>query len=252
MKIKYLNLTDEKSVPKIAIQELVKEILSVAAKELVGKKEKDLVVLDVGSGFGLYSQELGKYVKRVVGIEPFKGAFDKAVNMNHRPNVSFYNCPIEDFLTNERFDLVISLTTIEHMPDAEKSFKHILKLMKNNSMIYLTAPNKLWPIEPHYRLLFLSLLPLPIADIYLRVTKKGLTYKDSSYSKTYFGMRNLFDKLKCNYTFILPYSADAIYLGCGTQSTSSKLLRRIGIWLIRRIPIFWVLSKGFIMVIKKK
>lgn len=251
MKTKYLNLTDEKSVIQIAIKEMVKEILSIAEKEL-GKPKKELTVLDIGSGFGIYSQELGGYVKKVVGVEPFKGAFDKAVSLNRRPNVHFYHSLIEDFKTNERFDLVISLTTIEHMPDAEKSFRHVLSLMKKSSIIYLTAPNKLWPIEPHYRLPFLSLLPLSLANFYLRITKKGLTYKDSSYARTYFGMKNLFDMLKCEYSFILPNSYDAMYLGCGTQSLSSKMMRRIGMWLIRRIPLFWVLSKGFIMVIRKK
>ncbi len=251
MKTKYLNLTDEKSVPQIAIRETIKEILSIAEKEL-GKKRENLITLDIGSGFGLYSRELGKYVKKAVGVEPFKGAYERAVSLNKSPNVYFYNSLIEDFKTNERFDLVISLTTIEHMPDAERSFRHILNLMKKNSIIYLTAPNKLWPIEPHYRLPFLSLLPLPLANFYLRITKKGVTYKDSSYSRTYFGMKNLFDKLKCVYIFILPQSPNAIYLGCGTQSLSSKMLRHIGMWLIGRIPLFWVLSKGFIMVVSKK
>lgn len=251
MKTKYLNLTDEKSVPKIAIQGTVEEILSIAEKEL-GKSGKDLIALDIGSGFGMYSQELGKYVKKVVGVEPFKGAYDRAVSFNKSPNVRFYNTLIEDFGTKERFDLVISLTTIEHMPNAQKSFKQVLSLMKKNSIIYLTAPNKLWPIEPHYRLPFLSLLPLPLANFYLQITKKGMSYKDSSYSRTYFGMENLFDKLGCKYFFVLPKSPDAIYLGCGTQSLSSKMLRRLGILLIRRIPLLWVLSKGFIMVIRRK
>lgn len=251
MKTKYLNLTDEKSVPKIAIREIVKEVMSIAEKEL-GKNRRDLIALDIGSGFGMYSQELGKYVKKVVGVEPFKGAFDKAVSLNHRSNVHFYNSLIEDFKTNERFDLVISLTTLEHMPDAEKSFKHVLNLMKKNSIIYLTVPNKLWPIEPHYRLPFLSLLPLSLANFYLTITKKGVSYKDSSYSRTYFGMKNLFDGLKCEYSFVLPRSPDALYLGCGTQSQSSRALRRIGIWFIRRVPLFWTLSKGFIVIIRKK
>ena len=59
MKTKYLNLTDEKSVPQIAIKETVKEILAIAEKEL-RRPKKDFTVLDIGSGFGMYSRELGK------------------------------------------------------------------------------------------------------------------------------------------------------------------------------------------------
>lgn len=195
---------------------------------------------------------MGKYVKKVIGIEPFKPAFERSVTLDRRPNVFFLYSLIENFNIKERFDLAISLTTIEHMPRAEKSFKQIFKLMKEKSVLYITAPNKLWPLEPHYSLFFLSWLPLPIANIYLRITKKGQSYKESSYSRTYFGMSKLFDKFGYEYSFVLPDSSSAAYLGCGTQSLANNILRRFGIWLIRKIPLFWVISKGFIMVIRKK
>lgn len=251
MKTKYLGKLDETSIPQIVIKETVKEILLIVEKKL-RKSRKELTVLDIGSGFGRYSMELAKYVKRVIGVEPFKPAFERSVVLNRNPKVFFFNSLIEDFETNERFDLAISLTTIEHMPDAERSFRHVLKLMKQNSIIYLTAPNKLWPIEPHYSLLFLGWFPLTIANLYMRIMNKGQSYEECSYSKTYFGMKKLFNKLKCEYSFVLPGSSDAAYLGCGSRSISSKILRNVGIWLIRRIPLFWILSKGFIMVIRKR
>lgn len=247
---KYLNLTDEESVPKIAIEETIKDILTLAEKEL-GKSRKEMTALDIGCGFGMYSGELAKQVKRVVGVEPFKGAYEKAVKLNRRKNIKLVNALIEDYRGNEKFDLAISLTTIEHMPSAQKSFKHVFGLMKKNSLLYITAPNKLWPVEPHYALPFLSWLPLPLANLYLRITKKGISYKDSSYSRTYHGMKKLFNRFPHKYFFVVP-SFDALYLGCGSKNLKSRLFRRSGIWLIRKMPIFWMFSKGFIMVIRKR
>lgn len=250
MKTKYLNLTDEKSVPQIAIKETIKEILSIAEKSLK-KPKKELTVLDIGSGFGIYAQELAKHVKKVVAVEPFIGAYEKAIRLNRLKNIEFINALIEDYRGNEKFDLATSLTTLEHMPNAEKSFRHVFKCMKKKSLLYITAPNKLWPVEPHYALPFLSWLPLPLANLYLQLTGKGTSYKDSSYSLTYNGMKKLFNRFPYKYSFIVP-SPDAIYLGCGSQNLKSAALRKIGIWLIKKMPIFWTLSKGFIMVVKKE
>jgi len=249
-KRKYLDLVDEKSVPKTVIRETVKDILLLAEKEL-GKKRLGMTVLDIGSGFGLYSQELAKEVKNVVAVEPFTSAHDEALKSNRAKNIHFVNALIENYKGNKKFDLAISLTTLEHMPKAEKSFSHVLKYMKKKSLLYVTAPNKLWPVEPHYALPFLSWLPLPLANVYLKITGKGTSYKDSSYSLTYFGMQRLFSRFPYKYSFVVPPS-DAIYLGCGSQSLKSKSIRKTGIWLIKKFPIFWLVSKGFILVVKKE
>lgn len=250
MKTRYLNLTDDKSVPKIAIQETIKDILSFAEKAL-GKSGKEMVALDIGSGFGMYAQELAKHIKKVVAVEPFTGAYEKAIKLNRLKNIQFINALIEDYRGNEKFDLAISLTTLEHMPKAEESFQHVFKCMKKKSLLYITAPNKLWPVEPHYALPFLSWLPLRLANVYLQLTGKGVSYKDSSYSLTYNGMKKLFNRFPYKYSFVVP-SPDAIYLGCGSQNLKSAALRKIGVWLIKKMPIFWTLSKGFIMVVKKE
>lgn len=249
MKAKYLNLTDERSVPEIVIKETIKDILILAEKEL-GKSRKEMTALDIGSGFGMYAQELARQVEKVVAVEPFTGAYEKAVKLNRRKNIQFVNALIEDYKGNEKFDLAVSLTTLEHMPKAERSFENVFQCMKKNSLLYLTAPNKLWPVEPHYALPFLSWLPLSLANLYLRLTGKGILYKDSSYSRTYWGMKNLFNHFPHKYSFVVP-SANAIYLGCGSQNLKSAAFRKIGIWLIKKMPIFWTLSKGFIMMVKK-
>jgi hypothetical protein len=137
------------------------------------------------------------------------------------------------------------------MPNAEKSFKKILELLSGEGIIYLTAPNKLWPYEHHYNLYFLSWLPLPVANFYVRLFRRGKSYEDSAYSRTYFGMKKLFDHLPCAYDFILPQNPGSSYFGCGKKSGSYRSLKNIGIFLIEKLPFFWILSKGFILVVRR-
>lgn len=234
------------------IRATVEEVIKLAEKQ-TGKKIENMSVLDVGSGFGAYSFELEKHAKQVVGVEPDNHAYKVASEeaKRRKSKVKFYNMPIEAFSTKERFDLALSLTTIEHMPYAEESFRRVLSLLNKNGMIYLTAPNKLWIMEPHYSLPFLNWLPVSLANVYVRVMHKASSFKDSSYALSYFGMKKLFDKLPCEYSFYLP-SPEASYLGCGQDKDSIyKSMRNFGIALIKRYPIFWAISKGFILVVKK-
>jgi len=241
---------DSSSYPllrKIA-HSLINEIITIASKKLK-KRTSELIVLDVGCGYGFYSEELSKKVKKVIAVEPYIKAFNVA-RKRTKANLIFYNCKIEDFKTNTKFDLILSLTTLEHMPDAYASFKRIFSLLENHGIIYLTAPNKFWPLEPHYKLPFLSYLPLPLANLYLRGTGKGNSYEDSSYSKSYFGILNLLRKFPCSYTFQLP-NPSSPYIGMGTKNPVYHIIKNIGIFLIWHFPLLWIFSKGFIIVIQK-
>lgn len=249
---RYYKYRREKTVSKSIVNSAVEEILSVARLELK-RPLKELTVLDVGCGSGEYSFALEKYVKKVVGVEPYGPIYECAL-VNKRKlksRVLFFNKPIEEFSSDEKFDLVVSLTTLEHMPNAEKSFQRIFSLMKKGGIIYLTAPNKLWPIESHYKLPFLSWLPLPIANFYVRIAGKADSYEDCSYSKTYFGVRRFFNKFPCGCKFVLPQNPNSSFIGSNTRSSFYQVIKKVGIALIKRHPFFWIFSKGFIMVVRK-
>lgn len=240
------------SKSRLVVKSHVEEIFKSVAPYL-NKPIKSLSVLDVGSGKGEYSFILEKYVKYVVGVEPYKDAYEECIKNKRedRSRIDFYNIPIEKFNINKKFDLVLCITIIEHMPKADKSFTKIFDLLNKDGVIYLTAPNKLWPFENHYKLWFLSWLPLPIADLYMRITERGCSYKDSSYSKTYWGMKKFFNKFSCTYKFVLPIGINEPFMGCGCGGVSYKLIKNIGISLIRKYNFFWAFSKGFIVILKK-
>lgn len=77
------------------------------------------------------------------------------------------------------FDVVISNHVIEHVGDAQAQARHlaeIRRVMKPGGMGYLAVPNRWMLVEPHFRLPFLSWLPLPLSHAYVRAAGKGSHY----------------------------------------------------------------------------
>jgi 2-polyprenyl-3-methyl-5-hydroxy-6-metoxy-1,4-benzoquinol methylase len=230
--------------------ELYRNAVADILRDCQFKDPKRIAVLDVGSGRGHYSFALAPRVKKVVGVEPYRSAYETAVKRNKFPNVTFHNLLIEDFQSDDRFDLVLSISTLEHMPDADASFRSMIALLKPGGKLYLIAPNKLWPFESHYGLPFLSWLPLPFANHYLRLATGKKSYEDSSYAKTYYGLKQFLRQFPCSYQFVLP-DPSASYLGMGTYSRWQHLVKNLGIQAIERFPFMWTFSKGFIVVLEK-
>lgn len=237
-------------IKKEVYKNIVDDVLKLAL-QTTNKPTKKLVVLDVGSSYGFISFELAKRAKRVVGIEPYLPTYSYAVKNNKYANVKFYNKKIENFKTSTKFDLVFSLTTLEHMPQANASFKRIFALLKDGGIIYMTAPNRLWPYDCHYKLPFIMWLPLNVADLYVRIMKRGKDFRDAAYAKTYFGIKKFLNQFPCTYEFIIP-NPRASYLGCGKTSKQETKLRNLGIKLLKLFPFMWIFSKGFIILIQKK
>ncbi len=122
------------------------------------KEPKNLIVLDIGSGFGgtvqnfmidntVYSIELDDYK---LNLQPKHSSVKKFLMDATKLN----------FL--EKFDLIILQDFIEHIESPEIFLKSISKLLKADGIIYLSTPNKFSIInfisDPHWGFPFISLL----------------------------------------------------------------------------------------------
>ncbi|MCH8004058.1 MAG: class I SAM-dependent methyltransferase [Nanoarchaeota archaeon] len=135
-------------------------------------KYKDLEkskILDVGCGSGYLGSVLHKKSKKYVGID---FADERKVKDFVFIRTDAINIPFR----NNSFDIVICNHVIEHVRDQKKLLHEINRLLKKDGICYITCPNKLWPIEPHLKLPFLSYLPKKIADAYVIITGKGKEY----------------------------------------------------------------------------
>ena len=98
-------------------------------------------------------------------------------------------------------DLVFSNSVIEHVGSWENKVKMANEMCRVGKHIYLQTPNKLFPIEPHFTLLFIQFLPRKI-QAQIVSFKEKISY-ERAYEKvcdvnllTYKDMKKLFPKTK--------------------------------------------------------
>ena len=148
-----------------------------------------LHVLDVGAGGGF----IAEYFSSTVGANGRVVAVDTKNQLPAGSKVEFRllkgtRLPFED---NE-FDLVISNHVIEHVGTAKDQLQHLRELtrvVKTDGVIYLATPNRWTPMEPHFRLPFLSWLPPTARSAYVRMTDRGTVYDCAPLTRP--GLRHL-------------------------------------------------------------
>lgn len=216
---------------------------ATASAILSGRPWETLRVLDVGCGYGQTTVAFARHCASVVGIEPSSDLAAKAViaTASH-PNARIVEGDFLAWSTTERFDLIVLDNVLEHIADKAGTICKLSEFLAPGGAFYIVVPNKLWPIEVHYKLPFLSYLPLPLANAYLRATRRGTDYRDASYAPTIWQLRRAF-RLDgtLTYRFVLP--ADL-----SLTETGASPLYRIGAALLARFPVLWAISKAFVVV----
>lgn len=107
---------------------------------LVKKKDR---LLEVGCGSGLGSIFLSQHCTHVTGIDVKGTEIDEARSINRRANVDFV---CEDFFklrTDKKFDVIVSLDVIEHMP-TEKGNELVgamARHLKDDGMLVVGTPS---------------------------------------------------------------------------------------------------------------
>jgi ubiquinone/menaquinone biosynthesis C-methylase UbiE len=145
---------------------------------LQGKK-----ILVVGSGWGgdcVAARNLG--ATEVIGID-----IDSNVNeiANLRMLLEGYekccfngvaeHLPFKD----NQFDYVHCFTVLEHVNNVKMSLTEMLRVAKKGGYVFIQAPNYLRPIERHYKIPYIPLLPKRLAKIYLRLLNRPTGFIDS-------------------------------------------------------------------------
>ena len=223
------------------------QLILDVTRPFLNKPPEELEVLDVGSGQGHVAAELALRCRRVMGIEPSAVLFEqaRALQRDRRiANLEFRRAGVEDLTDTEAFDLIVLDNVLEHLKDQKEALRRLSRALRPGGAIYILTPNKLWPLEVHYGLPFLSWLPLPLANRYLRWTGRGTDYSDASYAPTFGRLRTLLRSENLRYHFVLPPSLP-------NTGGGSALHYRIGVALIRRLPWLWRISKGFLVVAHK-
>ena len=164
---KFYNAVYIKGEKKHFTNFLVKGTTTSEIKEILKEVSwKNKLVLDVGCGTGLFAYKAAREgAKRVLGID-YSGEAIKIAQENHRhSNLQYSNIDVKSI--KEKYDVIVSIGTLEHMDNPLKVLKVLKKHLTPNGKIIITSPN--WTNPRGYILMTLFLLfdsPITLADLH--------------------------------------------------------------------------------------
>ena len=120
-------------------------------KEHLHKNKK---ILEVGGGVHLLTSFLNQEYD-VTSVEP--GGFTSYTNnlrnkILSKKNLKVQTAKLENFRTEEKFDLIFSMNVLEHTDDIETHLRSCINLLRNeNSLLLIQCPNYTFPFESHFQ-----------------------------------------------------------------------------------------------------
>jgi SAM-dependent methyltransferase len=137
-------------------------------------------LLDLGCSLGFMSDAFAELGFAVTGIDPDPRVFSSREQSSAAAASAKFICAQGESLpfVDGVFDVVVCNHVYEHAINPMKMMAEIHRTLRPGGVCYFAGGHKWQLIEPHYRLPFLSWLPSPIANIYLRCFKGIASYDE--------------------------------------------------------------------------
>ncbi len=107
-------------------------------------------VLDVGCGSGSIAFCIANMGKKVVGIDISSKAIDicsKTSKVMGLSNIAgFEVADGSNFISNQKFDLIICTEVLEHLKDDKQTVKNFFKILNHGGSLFISVPSKNSPI----------------------------------------------------------------------------------------------------------
>jgi ubiquinone/menaquinone biosynthesis C-methylase UbiE len=175
--------------------------------------------LDLGCGLSPVSEGFRHLSSFLVGIDKSRYCLESAKRNSCLDLVlgDATSLPFRD----QSFEFVLCNDVLEHVQQQAKLIQELIRVMVQGGAAYIQCANRYQIIEPHFLLPFLSWLPKSLADIYLRITRKGKSYR-GYFPKTRGSVLSLTGACR---TIDLTYERTLMKIK--NLSIQSRLLRRI-------------------------
>lgn len=165
-------------------------MVAVLADHYGREKLGTLAALTVGGSTGALDNHLADHLGEVNSVDIDAPAVGYAHHTYHKPNLYFsVGDAMQLAFGDASFDVVICSQVYEHVPSAERMMEQIFRVLKPGGLCYFAANNRIMWNEPHYHLPLLSVVPRPLAHLYVRAAGRGSRYYEKHYS--YWGLRHL-------------------------------------------------------------
>lgn len=109
-------------------------VLSVLRRNFV--KRPAVQILDIGCGDGLFFDALSEFGE-VEGVEPSAGLLNKEGKNFARIYAREFDA---SFQPGKRYDLILMLDVLEHLPDPSAALRHAASLLNDRGALLLTVP----------------------------------------------------------------------------------------------------------------
>ena len=150
------------------------KIIAALAKTL-GRDWTGRTCLDIGCSSGLITQHLASRFRYTLGVE-YDAAVKRAAKLSTYSmafaRADALRLPVRD----STVDVVVCAQVYEHVANAEILFSEIWRVLVDGGVCFLSGPNKLYPVELHYRLPLIHWLPASWAGACLRALGRGREY----------------------------------------------------------------------------
>ncbi len=113
------------------------------------KFNKNQFILDIGIGFGVYTNYILDISPYYIGLDVNKDSL-KTTRNTHDQIIDCIQMSAEKIGFKENtFDGILMIEVLEHIPDHKKALREINRILKPGGRLVLTVPNKLFPMETH-------------------------------------------------------------------------------------------------------
>lgn len=138
--------------------------------------------LSVGSGWGGFVVAASKAGANAVGVEPDveEIAISKLRAKVRDVESAEFIVSVGEHLPfkDNSFDFIECVTVLEHVKEPQKVIEEMIRVVKKGGFVYILIPNYLYPLEQHYKIHWIPMLPKPLAKIFLRLRGRPSNFID--------------------------------------------------------------------------
>jgi ubiquinone/menaquinone biosynthesis C-methylase UbiE len=141
----YLGISSASDSGDFSIEKRTKQILSHISLE-------GCTILDCGCGNGLYTLNLGKFGKNIIGIDLRQEALIEATKNKVKlsTDAEFIRAEAESLpLRDSTCDILLLIEVLEHVRSQEEVLKEANRVLRSSGYLVIYVPNKLYPFETH-------------------------------------------------------------------------------------------------------